>query len=867
MANKEFNKEEYRQKMLELSGAKKPALNESTSTKNQTLLHWKKGADGRTYGIIKEHSKYFIKVATGKKENPNSTDFAYIGGMHNRLDEAHDDYGTAQKRLNMKMVVLNEAFGTLPSSDVIEEDIPLNTEIDKEKEELAPEGGDAPIDGDQAPAAEETPAPEATAPVTDEVPADTAPADTTAAPEVTTDETPASEGEGEVTPEGGENGEEGGDVTSEIQSLLGKITQKFGELPEVDNELAKTAINTTITAVKDGIAKMEDGEKDAIIKRIEKNGEKLDEELSDEETEEVILSLNENIKKGTIKPLLAKIIKKEYKKLQESKINSAIESLTEQDLMEMIDNIDFDDEPIDDKINPNDCFIDTDGSKFNISIKGKKNPTPFNDLDDAIEALKAWKTQNNDDGSVFFIDTNGTSTDITDQFEADTVDTTQEPASVDDEFVINEITKIADKSKKLALEFIKTKYADKMMSEDTHSLDEAALSDLFSKAGLSKVFNKAKQLFTGKQVDALLQNQPEIAKDVEEAKAVLSTGDVDQWKAFKVKARKNIVLVMLLLKLLGVGSPLFAQDYNATVPADLKAKVEMVQTGKEGDQTPKAGLQGDTQAVADSTLSKIIPAGKVASSDGGKTYTYSEETPGESGTLTFQFSARGGDKVGPAINVNNKTVEADSKEVEKKFTFIKDAVESLGEVTPEQFKDAFAGIKQAFEARFADSELDLTDSGIVFTHKFLDNDNIAQSNYKTIDGGVIKQGDRIPQGTKVIDLLGAKGIDKPTKNGEIKTKQAVGVTNKKVTIKKEALSNIPQQRVAKANELKALLNKVGLDIETDGEYVVINEQGFFIPAENADQTLASLNNWAKSTLGVDNMFSFSGQQLAQAQVK
>ena len=533
----------------------------------------------------------------------------------------------------------------------------------------------------------------------------------------------------------------------------------------------------------------------------------------------------------------------------------------------MIGDVDFDDDVVDDKIDTNDCVITTDGSQYFLSYKGKRLGNPYNAFDDAMDAVKAWRDANNNKNSVWFIDQYGEVRDITDDFdELGDDDKSEQPASVEDEFLISEIEKISKNAKKLAVEYIKEKYSHKLesLNENEDMLDEAALGDIFSKAGLSKVFNKAKEIFTGKQIDTLLQNQPEIARDVEEAKSILSTGDVDKWKEFKVKARKNIVLVMLLLKLLGIGSPLFAQDYTATVPDNLKAKIEMVK--KDGDQTPKAGIKGDTQAVADSTLAKIIPSDKVSSSDGGKTYTYKKETKGEKGVMNFQFSARGGDKVGPSIDINNKKVEADYKEIEKKFQFIKEEIQKLGEITPEQFKEDFGKIKSDFEARFADSELSLTNQGIVFTHKFLDNDNIAQSNYKTTTGEIIKKGDRIPQGTTVVDLLGAKiGEQGKETPGRVEEKQVVGVTNKKVTINKNSLSNIPQKRVEKVNELENALTKAGLDIETDGNYIVINEQGFFIDASTAKETLAELNNWAKTSLGVDNMFSFSGQEAAQGQ--
>ena len=73
------------------------------------------GADSKTYGIIREGLKYFIKVTDKKK--PLVEDFNYIGGFRNRKDHEYDSFANAQKNLDMMMISLKENRQT--PSDVI----------------------------------------------------------------------------------------------------------------------------------------------------------------------------------------------------------------------------------------------------------------------------------------------------------------------------------------------------------------------------------------------------------------------------------------------------------------------------------------------------------------------------------------------------------------------------------------------------------------------------------------------------------------------------------------------------------------------------------------------------------------------------
>ena len=80
-----------------------------------SIENTKVGADGKTYGIIREGLKYAIKVSD--KKNPLVENFEYIGGFRNRKAHEYDSFANAQKNLDMMIKSINENFQT--PSDVI----------------------------------------------------------------------------------------------------------------------------------------------------------------------------------------------------------------------------------------------------------------------------------------------------------------------------------------------------------------------------------------------------------------------------------------------------------------------------------------------------------------------------------------------------------------------------------------------------------------------------------------------------------------------------------------------------------------------------------------------------------------------------
>ena len=93
-------------KMRNLMG--KMTLNENKVSTTKVELT-KLGPDNKVYGIVKENHEYYIK-ATNKIKDVMVEDFQYIGGLQNKKEFAFESYSKALKKLNLKMISLNEQF-------------------------------------------------------------------------------------------------------------------------------------------------------------------------------------------------------------------------------------------------------------------------------------------------------------------------------------------------------------------------------------------------------------------------------------------------------------------------------------------------------------------------------------------------------------------------------------------------------------------------------------------------------------------------------------------------------------------------------------------------------------------------------------
>ena len=83
--------------------------NENSSKASKPIVEFKrKAANGKTYGIIREATKYYIMEAPQKDTEILAEDFDYIGGFNNRKENEYNSYSKASNALDLKIMSINE---------------------------------------------------------------------------------------------------------------------------------------------------------------------------------------------------------------------------------------------------------------------------------------------------------------------------------------------------------------------------------------------------------------------------------------------------------------------------------------------------------------------------------------------------------------------------------------------------------------------------------------------------------------------------------------------------------------------------------------------------------------------------------------
>lgn len=136
-------------KMKDLMG--KLTVNENATPSKVELT--KLGPDNIVYGIVRENHKYFIKTSN-KIDSILLEDFNYMGGLGNKNENAYGSYSKALKKLNLKLISLNEVYGgdkfnSFTNDNLLKEDAEFsNVEENEYIEEDLVEGEDPENDED-----------------------------------------------------------------------------------------------------------------------------------------------------------------------------------------------------------------------------------------------------------------------------------------------------------------------------------------------------------------------------------------------------------------------------------------------------------------------------------------------------------------------------------------------------------------------------------------------------------------------------------------------------------------------------------------------------------------------------------------------
>lgn len=89
-------------------------VNESAKNKkgvSGNIEYTAKGADGKSYAIVRECTKYYIKSAPAGANSVLAENYDYLGGYMNRKSHEYSSYNQAMKNFEMKLRSVNEACG------------------------------------------------------------------------------------------------------------------------------------------------------------------------------------------------------------------------------------------------------------------------------------------------------------------------------------------------------------------------------------------------------------------------------------------------------------------------------------------------------------------------------------------------------------------------------------------------------------------------------------------------------------------------------------------------------------------------------------------------------------------------------------
>jgi len=144
MIDKKANADEQLKRMKDLMNY---GINESKKPEYSSVEYSKVAADGKLYGIVREGTHYYIKVAKDSKGQLIAENFDYIGGFRNRKDNQFDGFAAAQRYFceklqcinesvdNVKERVIAEAWDLDAKKEVIEEGTKkMKAEIDRQRQ-------------------------------------------------------------------------------------------------------------------------------------------------------------------------------------------------------------------------------------------------------------------------------------------------------------------------------------------------------------------------------------------------------------------------------------------------------------------------------------------------------------------------------------------------------------------------------------------------------------------------------------------------------------------------------------------------------------------------------------------------------------
>lgn len=92
----------------------------TNESKHSNVAYSAEAADGKHYGIIKEGSKYYIKVCKDKSKANLAESYDYINGITAKKENEYKSYNEATKHFELKFMSLNESHGGCVKSSTVD---------------------------------------------------------------------------------------------------------------------------------------------------------------------------------------------------------------------------------------------------------------------------------------------------------------------------------------------------------------------------------------------------------------------------------------------------------------------------------------------------------------------------------------------------------------------------------------------------------------------------------------------------------------------------------------------------------------------------------------------------------------------------
>jgi len=326
----------------------------------------------------------------------------------------------------------------------------------------------------------------------------------------------------------------------------------------------------------------------------------------------------------------------------------------------------------------------------------------------------------------------------------------------------------------------------------------------------------------------------------------------------KVKnyAKKGLITASLLTAILS--NPAFSQEQKDQIKKTISTEM---QTNTSGE---------DLLNKFDKLLAKYKPtSGEFKKISGPSQHASSYERSKD--TIVYGdkgFSYENSDFLNPNVDLADINENLDSKVIQQKYNWIIKNMNNIKSSNKEEFDTQFEKLKNAFKARFGGSELDIKKIGdsdiIVFDHIFKQNDGFAQGpkNYKTIEGEVIKVGDRIPKGSHVIDFYGGDISEKQdiSKQNIKDTVNMVQLKMKPVTVPLEGTKEEIQNTI---KNFRKVFSKYG-EVIPSGSYITLDPTYIgMLEKDKANDEVKRLNDEMKK-IGDEYGLDFKGSVFSKA---